>query len=137
MVIISALFLIVCIIVFIVFKRSPAFYQGILNLPFLLMVFVSSLIYFCFSYIIFGGMFAVGETKSMGSQTFLNSISSIASYITMPVVSIVEYADRIYYNNTGGAFPNFVYFPISFLLNSLLFGFFIALFLIRFRKKVS
>ena len=134
MILISILFLFICFIIILIIMGNSKFLQGILNLRFPLIMFISSIIHFFLSYIFFGVMFALGEGNSGKSCTFLNVVSSIISFFIIPVVSLVGYGDKIYYNNTRHAFPGFVYFPVAFILNSLLFGLFIAIFLKRLNK---
>lgn len=135
MIFILILFLFLGFLVFYMVKKNSKFHQKIFNLRFTGVMVGSSIVYFFLSYIIFGVLFALGEGGATNSTAFLNNILSSLSLVVMPVVSLVGYLDKLYYSNAGHGFPNFIYFPISFILNSLLMGFFIAVLLVRFRSK--
>lgn len=87
---------------------------------------VVTLIHFVVSYMLFSFLFAVGESSNAISKGPIFSILGILSSILLFLLKVVEYFDKLYYSNVGHGFPNFIYFPIAFSVNSLLWGFIIT-----------
>lgn len=93
--------------------------EGKINFP--IVMFGIAIIHFLFSWLIFGFMFAMGEgDKVLNSPIYI--MIGVFENILLFFLRLVECFDKIYYNNYGRGIPNFIYFPVSFIVNSLLWG---------------
>jgi hypothetical protein len=101
------------------------------KINFLFTTLIIAALHFLFSYFLFGFLFAMGESGEKGG--FLISILAFLDKIIgfNPFQMALEFMDNMM---PRLPIPNFVYFPTSFIINSLFWGLVITWLIITYTK---
>ena len=122
----AILILVIVLCVYYLIHGNYLFSRRSLSIRFLLYLIIFSIIYFIITYIVFGLLSMLRESAIAEGNIIVDIIVAIVSIFVMPLVFLAEHIDRICFFRYDKCLPSFLYFPLSFILNSLLYGYFIS-----------